>query len=71
MGLLASLFTHFLLILPVEISQEPEWVFVGCGWSPSECRYFCPQLGSFKAQYRPDLCELDFPAEWACYCANE
>lgn len=46
-----------------------KWRFVGCGWSPSECYYSCPHLGSYKTEKNPDLCfnEID----WACYCPVE
>lgn len=49
-------------------SQEK---FMGCVWSPSECRWSCAGYDYFRFEYRPDLCELYDNSPWACYCEDE
>jgi hypothetical protein len=45
--------------------------FIGCVWSPSECRWSCAGYDYFRAEYRPEFCELYFNSNWACYCEND
>lgn len=45
--------------------------FMGCVWSPSECRWSCAGYDYFRYEYRPDLCELYDNSPWACYCEDE
>ncbi|PIR22463.1 MAG: hypothetical protein COV44_07805 [Deltaproteobacteria bacterium CG11_big_fil_rev_8_21_14_0_20_45_16] len=65
MGLIASIFTHFLFL---SLPADMDWTFVGCAWSAQECAYSCPHLGSFMTRYDPEMCWLEAPSEWACYC---
>ena len=58
---------NHLKISKSEASEE----FMGCVWSPSECRWSCAGYDYFRFEHRPDLCELYDNSPWACYCEDE
>lgn len=52
------------------VSESSE-KFIGCVWSPSECRWSCAGYDYFRFEHRPDLCDLYDNSPWACYCEDE